>query len=356
MNQKATTLVQLFLDTAARGGNKVALHMPTGEGAGFSTLTWNNLAQEVRRLAAGFRRAGLQPGDRVAQVSENRYEWILVDLAVHLARGVHVAVHVALSAQQIAYQIADSEASFVILSTEAQAERLATAEISLPRNLQFYCYESTEIEIGGQPVVPFTELYSGIGRDATQPIVDEALRETKPSDLATILYTSGTTGVSKGVMLSHGNLTSNAIGSCNAFETSTDDIRLAWLPFSHIFARTCDLYTWLVRGSQLGVAENRDKIIAHCNELHPTLLNGVPYFFEKVYCHLRDNHKLGPVEPGGLTHLQNLLGGNLRLLFRWRRPARPCGGIFLARGRAAGAGLWTHRIVASDYHGDSNAK
>ncbi len=308
----STTLVKLFCDSVARGGDKIALHLPTGSGAEFRTLSWNELAHEVRRLAAGLRRAGLLPGDRVVQVSENRYEWILVDLAVHLARGVHVAVHATLSSAQIVHQIADSEAKIVLLSTANQADRLAVKGLTLPRGLQFYCYESTEAEIGGQPVLPFTELFGGIGKDATQPIVDEALRETKSGDLATILYTSGTTGEAKGVMLSHGNLTSNAIASCNAFETSIEDIRLAWLPFSHIFARTCDLYTWLFRGSQLGLAENRDKIIAHCHSLHPTLLNGVPYFFEKVYCHLRDNGKIGPTKPGGPTHLQELLGGNMR--------------------------------------------
>ncbi len=70
--------------------------------ATFHTLSWNQLAKEVRRLAAGLRRAGIKPGDRIVQVSENRYEWILLDLAVHLARGVHVAVHASLSGQQIA--------------------------------------------------------------------------------------------------------------------------------------------------------------------------------------------------------------------------------------------------------------
>ena len=231
---------------------------------------------------------------------------------MHLARGVHVAVHATLSAQQIAQQIADCEAKFVLISTAAQVDRLAAKEITLPRGLQFFSYDTVEAEIAGQPIAPFTDLFGGIGKNATQPIVDEALRETKPGDLATILYTSGTTGDAKGVMLSHGNLTSNAIGCCNAFQTEVEDIRLAWLPFSHIFARTCDLYTWLVRGSQLGVVENRDQIIAACGALRPTLLNGVPYFFEKVCQGLQEHKKIGPVEPGGITHLQKLLGGNMR--------------------------------------------
>src|SRR5690606_4976464 len=156
------------------------------------------------------------------------------------------------------------------------------------------------------------ELFAAIGKSDLGEIEQEAIQQTGPNDLATILYTSGTTGEAKGVMLSHGNLISNAVASCEAFDTATEDIRLCWLPLSHIFARTCDLYTWLVRGSQLGLAESRETIIANCGQLRPTLLNGVPYFFEKVYRHLTGAGQIGPVEPGGPTYLQQLLGGRIR--------------------------------------------
>jgi long-chain acyl-CoA synthetase len=312
MASQPTTLVKFIADAIARGGSKPALHVPVGDSADFQLLSWADLGQEVRRLAAGLRRAGVQPGDRVVQVSENRYEWILVNLAVHMARAVHVAVHATLSARQIAHQVSDCQARFVLLSTADQVAKLITAEQELPRGLQFYSYEATELEINQQPVVPLTELYTAIGKDSARAIAEEAIERTKAGDLATILYTSGTTGEAKGVMLSHANLTSNAIASCNAFETAIEDIRLTWLPLSHIFARTCDLYTWLYRGSQLAICENREKIIAHCQAIQPTLLNGVPYFFEKVFRGLSDKGKLGLAEGSDQTHLQILLGGNMR--------------------------------------------
>jgi long-chain acyl-CoA synthetase len=312
MAVQSTTLVKLFLDCVSRRGDQPALVLPTAGDAQPATMSWNDLAQEVRRLAAGLRRGGIQPRDRVAQVSENRYEWVLADLATHFARGVHVALHASLSAQQIAWQIADCGAAIVLLSTAAQVAKLAAHAALLPRGLQFFAYEPVEAEIAGQPVLPFTELFAAVGKDAVEQIVDESLRETKPTDLATILYTSGTTGQAKGVMLSHGNLTSNAIASCAAFETTIEDVRLSWLPLSHIFARTCDLYTWLVRGSQLALVEDREQIIANCQRLRPTLLNGVPYFFEKVKWHLTEAGKTGITEPGGQTYLQKLLGGSMR--------------------------------------------
>lgn len=312
MSASPTTLVKLFTDSANANGNRIALHLPGPDGSSFHTLTWNELAHEVRRLAAGFRRAGVHPGDRVAQVSENRYEWILVDLAVQLARGVHVAIHASLSGAQIAHQITDSGARIVLLSTAGQAAKLAADGVSLASGLQFFSYDSIESTIADEAVLPLTELFAAIGKDSAAQIQHEAVANAKPTDLATIIYTSGTMGEAKGVMLTHANLTSNAIGCCTAFDTTIQDVRLAWLPFSHIFARTCDLYTWLVRGSALAIVEDREHIISACEQIHPTLMNGVPYFFEKVKHGLTEAGKLGPTVPGGPTHLQKLLGGQMR--------------------------------------------
>ncbi len=132
--------------------------------------------------------------------------------------------------------------------------------------------------------------------------------QRSPDDLATILYTSGTTGEPKGVMLSHRNLVSNAQATLAAFEHSPDDLRLSWLPLSHIFARTCDLYTWLASGSQLALAEGRDKVLANCRTLRPTMLNGVPYFYDKVRRYVIDEHKADM--PG---FLPELFGGRMRV-------------------------------------------
>jgi len=129
----------------------------------------------------------------------------------------------------------------------------------------------------------------------------------RPDDLATILYTSGTTGEPKGVMLCQRNLASNALGTLEAFGQSADDLRLGWLPLSHIFARTCDLYTWIAGGGRLALAESNEAVIGHCQELHPTLINGVPYFYEKVQRFLVDKG-LADV-PGALAQA---FGGRLR--------------------------------------------
>lgn len=299
------TLVSLFSHRVGQDRATAALQVKRA--GKFESITWNQLAADVYRVAAGLRQRGVQPGDRVVQVAENRYEWIVTDLAVHFARGVHVAVHASLTGPQIAYQIADSGARLVIVSGGTQAEKLAAVG-SLPLGLGFFSHDACELQIRNASVQPVSQLTRDITAADAQAIEREALANTAPDDLATILYTSGTTGEPKGVMLTHGNLASNALASLEAFAVEPDDLLLCWLPLSHIFARTADLYLWLAAGHRLALAESRDTLIADCQAVKPTLINGVPYFFDKICRVVREQGKAD--EPGVVN---KLLGGRVRL-------------------------------------------
>lgn len=106
MSDHSETLVSIFHNTVAAHPNRIALLLPGIEGPE-QTKTWSEIAGDVRELAVALHHEGVRPGDRIVQVSENSYEWILVDLAAHLVRGVHVAVHSVLSGPQIAWQVRD---------------------------------------------------------------------------------------------------------------------------------------------------------------------------------------------------------------------------------------------------------
>jgi len=301
----AVTIPALFRRTVTRYGQRDALWVAVD--GSYRPRTWNTLAGEVRRLAAGLRRAGVQPGDRVVQVAENRPEWIVADLAVLAARAVHVPVHATLAGPQVAYQINHSGARLVLLSGRQQADALADHIDRLP-GLRWYVYDDWPDRADHSiPIRPFATLLDAIPDAFGLDIEEEAVRETAPEDLATILYTSGTTGEPKGVMLSHGNLVSNAVTTCQAYGGSPDNRRLGILPLSHIYARTCDLYTWIAMGSQFALSEDWDSVLKNCAQIRPTDMNGVPYFYDKV-CRLLALRE-DASQPGALNRL---LGGGIQ--------------------------------------------
>ncbi|HZZ74139.1 MAG TPA: AMP-dependent synthetase/ligase [Pirellulales bacterium] len=302
------TLSELYTARIAASGPAIALHVPRG--AEFCAVTWNELDADVRRLAHWLRDQQVGAGDRVAQIAENCYEWIVLDCAIHLLGAIHVAIHAPLSGMQIGFQIVDSGARVVVLSGAEQAAKLADPVLRWGAEVRFFSYEPCAAELNRGPVAAVPAL-GGIARTGSGAAAVAAQPAFAPAagaeDLATILYSSGTTGEPKGVMLTHANLVSNATAMTAAFEVTAADLRLTFLPLSHIFARTCDLYTWLCCGSQLALAESRERIVANCARLRPTLLNGVPYFYEKVMRQFRESNEAAP-----RGRLNELLGGRLR--------------------------------------------
>src|SRR5690606_1625746 len=185
-----------------RGGQDALL---VKRAAAFEPVGWAEFARDVARMAAALRKLGVARGDRVAQIAENRYEWIVADLAILLLRGVHMPIHVALSAEQIAYQITHSEARVVLIADAAQAARLAPRCAHQGVRFVTYAHRSE------RGVRPLDEL---LAETETPETIDwDAFPLPEADELATIMYTSGTSGAPKGVMLSHGNLASNAIAT-----------------------------------------------------------------------------------------------------------------------------------------------
>ncbi len=299
------SIVGLLASRLAESADQLALWTKAGD---WRSRTWSEVGHDVLRMASWLVEQGIEPGDRVAHLSENRYEWLLADLAMHVAGAVHVPIHAPLTGEQAAFQIRDSDSRLVLLSTTEQAGKLAAAANELPRDVRCFSYDPCGRAIGGQACGHLWAELPEYNEGSAQTLLKAAVARTSSETLATILYTSGTTGEPKGVMLSNRNLVSNTLAAVEPFAQTKDDLRLSFLPLSHIFARTCDLYCWVASGSQLALAEARETVIADCLAVRPTLLNGVPYFWEKVANALAEaNFVAAP------NALRDLLGGRIRL-------------------------------------------
>jgi len=281
MIHQADTIVEILARRIDADGPNPALAVK--EGGQFRWRTWNDLAGDIAQYAAVLVELGVQRGDRVAQLSENRYEWIVMDLAIQMAGAIHVPIHAPLTGPQIAWQVRHSGAKVLLISGPEQAAKLAPAAADLPQDVSLVAYDACPEPIGGRKITTLSELKAAADLSKGIDAACQTRKSIAADSLATILYTSGTTGEPKGVMLTQGNFASNACATIEAFGCGENELRLNLLPLSHVFARTCDLYCWLVEGSRLALAETRESVIADCQALKPTHLNGVPYFYDKVY-------------------------------------------------------------------------
>lgn len=275
-------LAVMHQEVAARLGPKPALRFRR-DGL-YYDLSWTDYRRQCDAAAAGLLDLGLKIGDRVALFSENRLEWLLADVAILSAGLVNVPLHAALVANQAAYQIQNSQARGIIVDGPAHFDRIRSILATLPL---------VEFIVTFDPIHPHAPIpvlsWEGLKRRGHEhrqrrpAHVHERMQTIGRDQLATIIYTSGTTGQPKGVMLTHGNLLANAEAMCATCGLDQDDQLLSWLPYSHIYARTCDHYTTMFSGCTVALAENLDSLIRNLAEVQPTWLTAVPRFYEKVW-------------------------------------------------------------------------
>lgn len=225
----------------------------------------------VRVLSEDLVSRGVRRGDRVAILSENRIEWAIADQAILSLGAVDVPIYPTLPAEQVAPLLADSGAVGIFVSSDAQREKIGCIRSAVPELKWVACFD--------EGAVPEAALEADSGEPA--PATDRP-PAPEPDDVATIIYTSGTTGVPKGVMLTHRNLVSNAIASMTALDLGPSDVHLSFLPLNHIFERTAGYNVMLYAGATIAYAESIERAAANLMEVRPTVLLGVPRFYEKL--------------------------------------------------------------------------
>jgi long-chain acyl-CoA synthetase len=275
---------------------------PDGE---YGELTYGEVRSVVRRLAGGFRDLGVSEGDRVAIYAETRMEWIQCDFAVQTAGGVVTTVYPSSSESQLQYLLADPGADVVVAESEALVEKVLAVDDTL--NLDAVVAMDDPGEYGDRDdVYTLADLYRRGDELFSPSKLKEWLGSRDPEDLATIVYTSGTTGRPKGVKLTHWNFHAdlNAARKRTAPRPDRDPgvatvdeetVALSFLPMAHILERTAGHYLPMAAGSTVAYAESPDTMREDLQKVQPSALVGVPRVYEKLYRAMREQAEGSPL-------------------------------------------------------------
>ncbi len=255
-------------------------------------ITWSEYVADVNALAAEYVALGVQPGDRLAILSENRPEWTVADMAAQTVGGATVGVYTTSSPDQLRYYLQHSDAVGLVLEDAEQLEKWLAVRADCPGVRFVLLVEEKEAEAPG--VTPYSAaLESGRERYASAPRpVDERLEGLSPDDVALFIYTSGTTGDPKAAMLTHANIVWATEALRRALDCGPGDEFLSFLPVSHIVERLISIANPIRWGYAVSFTENLDTVLNDLKEIRPTIFFAVPRIWEKLYSlvelHMKD--------------------------------------------------------------------
>ncbi len=277
-------LVAMFFAQAEKMKKKPLL-WGMGKNGKFKSLSWQEVASRVRSLAAGLRKLGLKRGDRVVILSENRPEWFIADMAIMAAGGVSVPVYTTNTPANHQHILKDSGAHMAIVSTMTLASKLMTAAVDSFWNMTMVSMEEPKVTQNGVVELFF---WQDVLADGKKSLAEEnALDFTSDKDdLACLIYTSGTGGAPKGVMLSHRNILANiasAMDIVRDLQASFNKEKfLSVLPLSHAYEHTCGQFLPISLGAQIYYLSSMDKILPELALSKPSIMIAVPRLFEVI--------------------------------------------------------------------------
>ena len=312
---KPQTLNDIFSAIVDRGHDRVML---TREANRWAPISSRLFYQHVAGMARTLRQWGIAKGDRIAILSENRPEWAVADFATFQLGAVVVPIYATLTAQQTAYILCDSGARVVVVSTEQQLQKvLSIKNQTAVERIVIMDPIATASAVSLRPLL-------AEGPTERDPELDAHACTVAADDLASIIYTSGTTGTSKGVRLTHGNLTSNILCSLDGFNIHPGHTSVSFLPLSHVTARHVDL-ALLYHGVTLAYCPCFEVLSQTLMEVLPTIFVGVPRVYEKIHTAVEQKIKGFPRKniyrwalSVGRTHKPIILAGKVPKSLRWK--------------------------------------
>ncbi|MGA2166592.1 MAG: long-chain fatty acid--CoA ligase [Terracidiphilus sp.] len=310
-----STINDLFCRVAAAANPRAVLWLD--EFGQWQPISSDQIYQRVRALAVAFLGWGVQKGDRIALISENRWEWAVTDFAALAIGAVDVPIYPTLTGEQVAALVEDAGCRIAVVSTRQQFDKLnaVRGQTHLERIVMM---DSAAPQDGA------TSFSAALGEaDARgserDPIFDALVRAVEPKDLATLIYTSGTTGEPKGVALTHANMAANQNYAPMDFHFDATDALISFLPLSHITARALD-YIMYAFGVQVAYCSQFDKLPQAMREIRPTVFVGVPRVFEKIRLEVERQASLSPVKKRLLAWAVRVGAGQRDTVYDGRRP------------------------------------
>ncbi|HET8723385.1 MAG TPA: long-chain fatty acid--CoA ligase [Anaeromyxobacteraceae bacterium] len=279
MTTTSRNLVQVFEEQVQRRGDAPALTYKRD--GSWRTTTWKELGRRVRDVADGLVSLGVKPGDRVSIVADTCPEWIVADVAIMSAGAITVPIYQSNPAHEVQYILQDAGARWVFVDHDHQAAKIREEAARLPE-VQGVIRFFGDPQAAHEHTLAAVENRGVAFREQNPGSHAERVAAVKPDQPASFLYTSGTTGNPKGVVLTHGAWTYEAEAVAELKIVRQDDTVLLFLPMAHSFAKVIEA-VWFGEGAVAAFVESLDKIVDNAGEVKPTVMPSVPRIFEKAY-------------------------------------------------------------------------
>ncbi|MBO9413410.1 MULTISPECIES: long-chain fatty acid--CoA ligase [unclassified Ruegeria] len=285
---ECTTLCHLFQKRCADLGDRTA-HREKDFGI-WKSYSWADYWQHAKWIGLALRKLGLQRGEVVSILSEDRKEWAWFDMGIQCVGGIASGVYTTDSAKQLKYLVNDSDSRFLIVENEEQLDKFFEVEAELPSLLNVIILEDEGLhDLNHDRCMMVADLYE-IGRqaEAEDPTrFDAEIALASPQDTALLVYTSGTTGAPKGAMLSHENILAAIEAGAHSLPTFETDEQLCFLPLCHILERDVSVYFPLAAKCVVNFAESPETVFANLQEVSPSTFTAVPRVWEKIYSQVK---------------------------------------------------------------------
>lgn len=310
MADSDVTIIDRFWSRVSETPDRAAVMYKTD--GKYRSVSWAEHGKIVEQLSAALIKSGITPDDKVGILSGNRPHWTWADLAILSVRGVTVPVYPTLASEEASYVLDHSDVVAVFVENSRQLDKISNSSSTAPSKLKLAIVMDGPVATA-EPLLD-VRTWDDFIKEGAEFLTQNAdkvkaqRQNIDPETLATIVYTSGTTGLPKGVMLLHRNIYSVLGAMSDLVDFNEDDLALSFLPLAHVYERVGGQFLSTYLGIPFAYAESMEQVANNLQEVRPTFLNAVPRFYEKVYARVQAQIRQMPAAQQGFVRWAIALG------------------------------------------------